>query len=266
MIKRLMPLMLATVSLCQIGAAATPSADLIKKITTASGGTEAFQALGVIRMEITEKDTLQDGTSQSSSFTATVDTSFNNIRLEMENGQIIIVSNGDTGWALVQGKLDERRQTAHMAPKVVRKKIMPWLLPFSLNLNGVYFPEKPSAATFDGKAALTAAFTVPGTFFDTPAVNTTWTAHLTKGNNRLLAAGFLPAEGYNEAGMLFRIKTTAEINGVQFPSFIEVNRLDATGKKTPGKRTITIKSSIVDEPSPALFLHPERLRAIEEDE
>ncbi len=266
MIKRLVPVMLVLLSLCQFGVAATPSADLIEKITAASGGLEAFQALGAIRMEITEKDTSVDGAGQTSSFTAILDTTFDNIRLEMENGQIIIISNGDSGWALVQGKLDERRQTSHMAPKVIRKKIMPWLFPFTLNLSGVYFPEQPSAKTFDGKAALAATFTVPGSFFDTPVVNTTWTTRLTKDDHRLLAAEFLPTEGYNESGMRYRLKTTTELKGVQLPSVIEVTGIDTSGKETQAKRTITIKTSIVGEPSPALFLHPDRLRAIEEDE
>ncbi len=266
MIMRLVPVMLVLLSLCQFGVAATPSADLIEKITAASGGLEAFQALGVIRMEITEKDTAADGAGQSSNFTAILDTTFDNIRLEMENGQIVIVSNGDSGWALVQGNLDERQQTSHMAPKVIRKKIMPWLFPFTLNLSGVYFPAQPSVETFDKKATLAATFTVPGSFFDTPVVNTTWTTHLTKGDNRLMAAEFLPTEGYNEAGMRYRLKTTTELKGVQLPSIIEVAGIDASGKETSSKRTITIKTSIVGEPSPALFLHPQKLKAFEEDE
>ncbi len=266
MFKRLMPVILVLLSLCQFGAAATPSADLIEKISTASGGLEAFQALGVIRMEITEKDTGADGAGQTSKYTVILDTSFDNIRLEMENGQIIIVSNRDSGWALVKGTLDDRRQTSHMAPKVIRKKIMPWLFPFTLNLTGVYFPAQPSVETFDGKAALAATFTVPGSFFDTPAVNTTWTTHLTKDDSRLLAAEFLPAEGYNEAGMRYRLKTTTELKGVQLPSLIEVTGIDAVGKETQSKRIITIKTFIVGEPSPALFLHPQQLKAFEEDE
>ncbi len=269
MIKKLVPLILVLLSLCQIGAAATPSADLIKKITAASGGMEAFEELGIIRMEISEKDSFADGTSHSSSFTAIFDTRFDNFRLEMGGGQIVIVSNGDDGWALIRGELDERKQTIQMAPKVIRTKVLPWLLPFTLNLKGVYFPASPSATTFEGKPALKAAFTVPGTFFDTPVMNTKWTAFLSKDNHRIVGAEFLPNEEFKEAekeGMHYRITKSAELKGVRFPSEIEVNGIDAAGRNTQTKRTITIKTSIVDEPSPALFLHPELLKAFEDDE
>ncbi|RLE23475.1 MAG: hypothetical protein DRJ65_11760 [Acidobacteria bacterium] len=269
MIKRLVPLILVTLSLCQIGVAATPSADLIKKIAAASGGMEAFEKLGVIRLEITEKDSFADGTDLSSSFTATLDTRLDNIRLEMGDGQIVIVSNGDNGWALIRGQLDERKQTLQMAPKVIRKKLLPWLLPFTLNLNGVYFPDSPSATTFAGKPALKAAFTVPDSFFDTPVMNTKWTAFLSKDDNRIVGAEFLPNEEYKEAmkeGMRYHITKATELKGVRIPTEINVTGIDAAGRTTQTKRTITIKATIVNEPSPALFLHPELLQAFEEDE
>jgi len=268
MIKRLVPLILVLLSLCQIGVAATPSADLIKKITAASGGMEAFEKLGVIRLEITEKNSFADGTDLSSSFTATLDTRFDNIRLEMGGGQIAIVANGDDGWALIRGELDERKQTIKMAPKVIRTKILPWLFPFTLNLNGVYFPDSPSATTFGGKAALKAPFSVPGTFFDTPVMNTKWTAFLSKDDHRIVGAEFLPSEEFKEAkkeGMRYHITKATELEGVRIPSEITVTGIDAAGRATQVKRTITIKTTIVSEPSPALFLHPDLLEAFEED-
>lgn len=269
MTKKLVPLMLITLSLCQIGVAAPSSKAMVEKTTAASGGLEAFQALGVIRMEITEKDSFADGTTQNSDFTLTLDTTFDNLRMEMENGQIVVVSNGDTGWALIQGKLDDRRQTGHMAPKIIRKKVMPWLLPFTLSLNGVYFPKQASETTFEGKPAQEAVFTVPSTFFDTPLMNTNWTVYLAKDDHRLLAAEFLPTKGYEAAkneGMHYRLNATTKLKGVRIPSVIEVTGIDAEGKKTQTRRTITIKTSIVNDPSPALFLHPDKVRAFEEDE
>jgi len=266
---RLVPLILVTLSLCQIGVAATPSADLIKKITAASGGTEAFEELGIIRLEITEKDSFADGTSQSSDFTAILDTRFDNIRLEMGGGQIVIVSNQDDGWALIRGKLDERKQTIQMAPKVIRTKILPWLFPFTLDLTGIYFPESPSATSFTGKPAQKVAFTVPGTFFDTPVMNTKWTLFLSKDSYQIIGAQFLPNEEFKEAkkeGMRYRITKTSELKGVRFPSEIDVTGIDTAGRTTQTKRTITIKTTIVDDPSPALFLHPELLQAFEDDE
>jgi hypothetical protein len=255
--------------ICQIGAAATPSADLIQSITAASGGTDAFHAIGVIRMEINEKDSFADGTSQSSDYAVILDTTLDNIRLEMGDGQIIIVSNGDTGWALIRGALDERRQTAHMAPKIIRKKLMPWLLPFTLTLKGVYFPNAPSETTYKGQPALKAAFTVPSTFFDTPVMNTNWTLFMSKGSHQILAAEFPPNPDFKEAskeGMHYRLTKTTEIKGVRIPAQIEVTGIDDEGNTTQTTRTITITTSIVKDPSPALFLHPDKVHAFEEDE
>jgi hypothetical protein len=255
--------------ICQIGAAATPSADLIQSITAASGGMDAFSAIGVIQMEINEKDSFADGTSQSTDYTLVLDTTLDSIRLEMGDGQIVIVSNGDTGWALVRGALDERRQTSHMAPKIIRKKVMPWLLPFTLTLKGVYFPRAPSETAYEGEPALKAAFTVPSTFFDTPVMNTNWTVFMANEDHRILAAEFPPNPDFREAkkeGMHYRLTKTTEIKGVRIPAEIKVTGIDDEGKKTKTTRIITITTSIVKDPSPALFLHPDKLRAFEEDE
>ena len=249
------------------GAVDTP-ATIATKSASAWGGQEAFTKLGVIRLTVSESEELPDGTTNENAYTAYLDTSLVNSRIEWPR-QVVTVRNGDTGWATIGGQPDQRKQTPRMVPAVNRKKLMPILLPFSLQMSGINFGENAVESNFGEIPAYRFPVQMGSLFFDTPLIGDTWQVFVARDDFRFLAAGFLPNPEYKDVqpeGMQYRVLATTVVNGVTLPSVIQVEGLTEGGMTTNHGRTATIKIEVLDEPNPALFIDPAKLATLEEDE
>ncbi len=244
---------------------ATPS-EVIALAAESEGGMQAFHALGVLQMEISQIDTFADGSQKDLAFTAYLDTNLLNSRVELP-GEVVSVRNGDTGWAMIQGQPDIRQQTPRIAPGANRELLMPLLFPFSLFLDGVVLEDSVDEVVFAKKPALRLAFSVPEMFFASPFMGLEWDVLVGAEDNRFVAARFLPVEGYDEAkneGLQIQVTETVKINGVSLPSQVTLKGIASNGQPTGMERVVTIKTTVLLGPNPALFIRPDKLEAIEE--
>ncbi len=245
--------------------ATTPAEKTIDASIEAAGGWKTFEALGVLKMKIRETNFASDGAKTTNLTTAYVDTTLSNSRLEMPNN-LVIVRNGDTGWATFGGKLDKRQNTPRMAPGTCRQKLMHLLLPFSLKLKGQTF-SKPSQTSFDGQKMTKIDMTVADLFFQNPLVSKSWELFFPSDASKAPVARFMPVPQFNQAkayGMEIHVEKRVRVKGVLLPSEIRVNLIDSAGKIQPQRRSVSIEYTVLDDPGLGLFLSPEALKDLEE--
>ena len=88
---------------------------VLDRVLTASGGQEPFGALGIVELKVKEEEIRTDGSTTASQFKAYVGTrGMNHVRMELGRG-LTLVREGSSGWATMNGKLDDRPQTPRMA-------------------------------------------------------------------------------------------------------------------------------------------------------
>jgi hypothetical protein len=217
---------------------------------------------------VSENEKLPDGTGNKTVFDAYVDTSLMNSRIEWPK-RVVTVRNGDTGWATVNGQLDKRQQTPRMVPAINHKKLMPLLLPFTLQMDGITLGETAAESQLGHTPAYRFPIKMRALFFDTPFISDQWQVFFAREDSRFLSAGYLPVEKYIDVqpeGMQYRVLETQEIQGVTLPKVVQVEGLDKNGRTNRHGRTAQITAEVLNEPNPALFIHPEKLKALEEDE
>ncbi|MEN8164726.1 MAG: hypothetical protein ABFS37_11405, partial [Acidobacteriota bacterium] len=81
--------------------AGTTSKVLADEAMAAWGGRQAFESLGILKLEVTEDDSMADGTRQTTAYTLYFDTRTAQRRLELGDGKVVIVSDKAKGWVLV---------------------------------------------------------------------------------------------------------------------------------------------------------------------
>ena len=245
--------------------AASPAEKVIDASIQAAGGRQAFESLGVLKMEISQSETEADGSRHTGTVTAYVDTTLSNSRLEMPNN-IVVTRNGNTGWATIDGTLDDRKQTPRMAPGTCRQKLFPLLLPFSLKIEGTGF-SKPSQTTYQGQKMSKIGMTVAGLFFQSPLISTHWDLLFPTDTTQSPIARYLPLDQFikvHPEGMQVEIKEKSKVGGVLLPTKVIFRGVDASGKTTSHTREIKIKYSIVQDPDRGLFISPETLEKLDE--
>lgn len=268
--RQMLPLLLI-ISACAFtaGAVDTPQA-LVKKAADAWGGQDAFEKLGVLRFDVSQSDTYSEGDTTKDSFVAYFDTSLNNSRIEFQSPPgLVTVRNLDTGWAMKDGQPDRRQQTPRMVPGINHKKLVPLFLPFTLQFDGIRLGSTAKESEVAGTPAYLFTIEMQPMFFETPVISRRWQVFVARDDYRILAAGYLPVEEYisvQEEGMQYRVLETTTINGITLPTLVQVEGVDKNGMVTGHSRKVKIKIQVVDEPSPALFLRPDKLQAIEDDE
>ena len=146
-VKVLLPVLLAAPV---IAAAETPEPGEIVDRMIAAAGSEAFAKIGVLKLEVEQEETHNDGTGTSRTYTAYVDTgNLVNQRIESP-GDVVVAHHGAGGWSTKDGKMDDRPQTSSMAMKTLNQTLFPLLLPYSLKMEGVWVKEV-AEATLGGR-------------------------------------------------------------------------------------------------------------------
>ncbi len=250
-----------------VAVAATPEPqEIVDRMIAAAGG-EAFAKLGVIELEVEEEETMSDGTQSKRAYTAYADTSnLKNLRLEMP-GNVVLGRFGDEAWATRGGILDDRRQTPHMAKGTLNQRLFPLLLPFSLKMDGVRVTGVEETS-WEGRDAWVLSLPFLKGFFTSPVLNTTWQLIVARDDASILAVEFVPSAEFRKVeneGIRYRILKYQDVEGAHVASWFLLDGISVNRRESGHVRVTKIETSVRGPWEPALFMHPKRLEAFEEN-
>jgi hypothetical protein len=250
------------------GAAAespTPQ-EVVQRAIDAAGGQDAFGRLGVLVLGVQQEETLSGGDRILDEYTAYFDTSnFGNMRLEMSKG-MVVASHAGRGWAIRDGKLDDRRQTPRMALGAIRQRIVPLLLPFSLEMDGV-FAKGVEPATFDNEPVWRLTVQFDKLFFISPAMGGDWSIMIRRSDHEVVGAEFLPPIEYRQVeteGVRYRFLQHTRVDGVQLPSNVLLDGIHSDGLETGHVRITKVAPSVQADYDPTLFVNPKVLEVLDQ--
>jgi hypothetical protein len=240
--------------------------EVVQRATAALGG-GGFSELGVLKLEISEEQVRNDGTSSSNAYTMFVDSAgLSSVRMELE-GDVVVARNGGTGWSTSKGEFDERPQTSRMAKTTLNQSLFPLLVPYSLVMDGVWLKEV-TETTWDGQEAWAVHIPFAKGFFTSPVLTTTWRVVFDKEDFTLLGMDFLPALEFRDVqpmGVRYRYLKYDDIDGVKIPSQVLAVGINLEGYESGANRITRIGISKFGPWQPRMFLSPKQLEALEED-
>lgn len=251
------------------GAAELPEpGELVQKVIAAAGG-EAFSKIGVLKLEVAAEQILHEGGTKLQTFTAYADTTskLSNLRMELP-GDVVVARTGAAGWSTAGGVLDERPQTASMAYRTLNQSLFTLLLPFSLEMDGVWAKEVVET-TWEGREAWALLLPFTKGFFVSPVLETIWRVVIDKDTYAILAVDFMPPVHYREVeqvGVRYGILAHHEIAGAKIAAHILAVGLSLESQETGDYRVTKVESSAWDGWAPGLFLNPQQLEALEAEE
>ena len=250
-----------------IAVAGTPEpGEIVDRVIAAAGG-EAFKKLGVLKLEIEQEETRNDGTSTKSSYTLFVDTAhLENQRIEYP-GEVVVAHHGAGGWSTKGGKMDDRPQTSSMAKKALNQAVFPLLLPYSLKMEGVWAKEVREA-TLDGRKVWVLAVPFAKGFFSSPVLTTTWIMVVAQDDYSILTYEFIPPVQYQDVspmGIRYRILKQQEVGGAKLAEQLLLIGINAAGMESGANRVTKIKAS-THPWDVTLFLSPAELETLEKED
>jgi hypothetical protein len=239
---------------------------IVAKMIAAAGG-EAFADLGILELEVTEHEIHNDGTQSGKSYKLFVDTSnLDNMRMELP-GEVVVAVNGGGGWSTTANVLDDRPQVSKMARLTINQSVFPLLLPYSLQMEGVWLKEIYETQ-LNGRDVWVIAIPFSKGFFANPVLETTWILAVAKDDFSIQSLEFAPAPAYADVspvGVKYKILKQKEIDGATV-----VEQMLAIGINSQyqeyGANRVTKIASKVQPWDPTLFLSPAQLEALEEDD
>ena len=246
----------------------TPDAkEIVQRAIDAAGG-EAFASLGVLELEVTVEENRNDGTQTGKSYTLLVDTSnLNNLRMELP-GDVVVAATKGGGWSTAAGALDDRPQTPMMARMSLNQTAFPLLLPYSLQMEGVWLKELREAETDDGREAWVIGIPFTKGFFIAPVMASTWVLVVAKDDYSIISLEFAPAPAFSDVspvGVRYRVLKRKDLKGATVVEQILSVGIDSQYQESGATRVTKIKPSVRGPWDPTLFLSPKELEALEED-
>jgi len=240
--------------------------EIVAKMIAAAGG-EAFADLGILELDVTAEEIRNDGTQSSRDYSLMVDTAnLANLRMELPGNVVVATSKGG-GWSTTAGVLDDRPQVSKMATLTINQSAFPLLLPYSLQMEGVWLKETYETQ-LNGRDVWVIAIPFAKGFFANPVLETTWILVVAKDDYSIQSLEFAPAPAYADVspvGVRYRILKQKEIDGAMV-----VEQLLAVGINSQyqesGANRVTRIASKVRPWDPTLFLSPAQLEALEEDD
>jgi len=269
MIRRVLMLLVPLVFFASLVAAEdVPDAkEIVERMIAAAGG-EAFSSLGILELEVTEEELRNDGAQTEKSYTLLVDTSnVNNIRMELP-GDVVVAATKGGGWSTIAGALDDRPQAATMARTSLNQRVFPLLLPYSLQMDGVWLDEVREQKTPDGREVWVIGIPFTKGFFTSPVMATTWILVVAKDDYSLLSIEFAPAPAFRDVspvGVRYRIFEQKDLEGASVPEQILAVGINWQHRESGATRVTQIKPSVRGPLDLTLFLSPAQLEAFEED-
>ncbi len=247
--------------------AQTPEpAEIVDRMIAAAGG-EAFSKIGVLKLEVEQDETHNDGSGTSRAYTAYVDTArLENQRIEFP-GDVVVAHHGAGGWSTKGGTMDDRPQTSSMAQKTLNQTLFPLLLPYSLKMEGVWVREA-TEATLEGRKVWVLAIPFAKGFFSSPVLTTTWIMVVAQDDYSIVTYEFKPPVQYQDVspmGIRYRILKQQEIGGAELAEQLLLIGINATGTESGANRVTKIKASAQPWDA-ALFLSPAQLEEFEKED
>jgi hypothetical protein len=240
--------------------------EILDRMIAAAGG-ESFAKIGVLKLEVRQEETHNDGTGTTRTYTAYIDTAnLENQRIEYP-GDVIVAHHGAGGWSTKGGKLDDRPQTSRMAETALNQALFPLLLPHSLKMEGVWVKEVRET-TLDGRKVWVLLIPFAKGFFTSPVMTTTWMMVVAQDDYSILVYEFIPPVQYQDVspmGIRYRILKQQEVEGATLTEQLLLIGINAAGVESGANRVTKIKASTVPW-DVALFLSPAQLEALEEDD
>ena len=240
--------------------------EIVDKAIAALGG-DGLAKLEVLRMEIAEEKTHNDGQGSTNDFVAFVDMSdLRSMRLELAGG-IVLGRTGDDAWATEKGVYDERPQTPYMSKGTINQSMFQLLLPYSLKMDGVWVKEV-GETDWQGRPAWTLVIPFAKGFFVSPVLTTTWRVAIDKEDFSILGFDFLPPVELRNVqlmGVRYRILKYDDIEGVRIPSQVLAVGINMEGIESGANRITKIEHTVYGPWEAGLFANPRRLEALEGD-
>lgn len=270
MIRRCLFVLLPLVSVASFVAAedALDGKEIVERMIAAAGG-EAFASLGVLQLDVTEEETRNDGSQTGKSYKLLVDTSnLSNLRMEFP-GDVVVAATEGGGWSTTAGALDDRPQASKIARTTLNQKAFPILLPFSLQMDGVWLKEVRESTTSDGRNVWVIAIPFSKGFFTSPVMETTWILVVAKDDYSLVSIEFAPARAYRDVspvGVRYRTLKQKNVNGANLIEQQLAVGINLRFQESGATRVTKIQSSVLGPWDPTLFLSPAQLAALEEDD
>lgn len=238
--------------------------EIVDKMIAAAGG-EGLAKLEVLRLEVSEEQTRDDGTSTKNTYAAYVNMpAFDNLRMELPGG-VVLGRNGGDNWATDKGVFDERPQTPYMVTTTLNQTFFTLMMPYSLKMQGVWIDEV-GEITWEGREAWTLLMPFAKGFFVSPVLTTTWRVVVDKSDYSIIAIDFLPSPEFRNVerrGMRYRILSYADVDGARIPSQILAVAINFEGNESGANKVTKIKSTAYGPWQAGLFLNPLRLEALE---
>ena len=270
MFRRVLSLLLTLGAVAALAAAAdeVPDANEIIERTIAAAGGKAFTDIGVLKLEVSQEETRKDGTRTTMTYTVYVDTgNLENQRLEMPN-ELVIAHHGAGGWSTTAGILDDRPQTKVRSKRSLNQTLFPLLLPYSLKMEGVR-ADQVLDTTLEGRKVWAVSLPFTKGFFNSPVLTTTWLMVVAQDDYSLLSLDFVPPpqyQGISAEGIRYRVLTHHDVQGAQIPEQLLLAAISPNGQESGHVRVTKIKSSVHGSWDPTLFLSPQELDFLEQDD
>ncbi len=249
-------------------AAETPEPqEIVDRMIAAAGG-DAFAQLGILKLEVSQEEIRNDGTSSQSSYTLYVDTEdLSNLRAEYP-GDVVVGRTAATGWSTRKGNLDDRPQTPPMARTTLNQIVFPLLMPHSLKMDGVWVKEIRKT-NVEGREVWALGIPFVKGFFSSPVMTTTWFMVVDSNDYSILWYEFMPPVEYRDVspvGIRYRVLNTTELDGAKVPAQLLLVGTNAAGLESGANRVTKIEASVHGAWDPTLFLSPTQLEALERND
>jgi hypothetical protein len=268
MYRRVLSILLPLALVVSVSAADEPPNpnEILDKMLAAAGG-EAFEKLGILELEVDIEETRNDGTRSTESFTAFIDTSnLSNLRMELPD-DVVVVTSASGGWSTTDGVLDDRPQVPKMAKLTINQSLFPLLLPYSLQMDGMWLKEVREA-TLDGRDVWVISMPFSKGFFANPVMATTWILVVAQNDYSIVSLEFAPSPEYvdvSPVGVRYRILKEKELEGATVAEQVLAIGINSQYQESGANRI----TRIVPKARPwdaTLFLSPQQLEALEEDD
>jgi hypothetical protein len=234
-------------------------AQTVDRLISSQGGAE-LAALGILKLEVSEEETTNDGEQHQRSYTLFVDASdLGKARMELP-GDIDIACGAEGCWATVGGVLDSRPQAPNMARRTLNQAVFPLLLPHSLRMSGVEIGDAVEEVLWEGRPASVVPVGFARDFFASPVMSTTWQLVVAQDDHSLLATQFSPPVEYQKVeieGIRYRTLQHTTLEDVSLPTRILLDGIDLQGIENGHVKVVKIEVSVYGPSEPTLFMRPE---------
>jgi hypothetical protein len=243
------------------------AAEIISRVIDAAGG-EAFAELGVLELQVSEERTRNDGSRSTASYTLIADTAnLNNLRMEFP-GDVVVARTVVGGWSTNAGVPDDRPQTSSMAVKTLNQNALTLLLPYSLAMEGVR-GEEVREGVVDGRDVWVISLPFVKGFFVSPVMTTNWILVVAKDDYSIVSLEFAPAPEYRDVspvGVRYRILKQKELGGAKVAEQLLAVGINFEYQESGATRVTKIEPSVRGRWDPTLFLSPQQIEALEQDD